>query len=201
MVQDPFAPVPLLARAGIDPPVRVRLEAPGFAVRVDPTQVVDAVGGVAMISCWLVDPIGNGSVKLRPVIGAAEILVSVMVRVETVPSNAAAGVNPLPTVTTLATGTLEVPVEGPELVAPPVATTPPAAITLFSTRPGAAPIGVMAQNTTVQTPGEAPTPDGTVPMVKTGMAAVPPTVRPTQPAPLRAGAAGVNGNSVMPVGS
>lgn len=85
---------------------------------------------------------------MRLVTGLAVMLVNVIVRVETVPSNAAAGVKPFPTVIELATTTLLLPVEPPLLEiapAPPsLLTTPPAAMVLFNVVPITAPGGVIA---------------------------------------------------------
>ena len=129
-VQVPLAPVPLLARAGIVAPVIVKLDAPGVAVSVPPTQVVEAVAGLAITSCRPAEPIGSGSVKLALVTGWAEMFVNTTVSCETVPSKAAAGEKLLLTVIVLAT----VVFTGPEPVAlltgppPPVPVTPPAPI-------------------------------------------------------------------------
>ena len=85
-VQVPKAPLPLLARAGTEAPLIDRVELPGVAVREPPLQVLDALAGLAMISCEPALPIGRLSVKLALVSGCAERLVNVAVSRETDPS-------------------------------------------------------------------------------------------------------------------
>ena len=106
---------------------------------------------------------------------------------------------------TLVTVTLAAPEPPALLTEPPplLPTTPPPGIWLVKTRPGAPPLGVIAQKVMVQVPGVGPVPEGILAMVKVGAAGVVPivSVRPIQPAPLRAGGAGIEAKAVMPAGS
>ena len=71
-MQVPLAPVPLLARAGMVAPVRETTDAPGVAFTTPLAQVVEASAGLAITSCWLLEPMGRLSVKLAAVIGWAD---------------------------------------------------------------------------------------------------------------------------------
>ncbi len=86
-VQRPASPCPLSARAGTVAPLRAMRSLPGTATRLPP-QVVDALFGVATCIGVLLLPSGRLSSRLAALIGFADRLTRLSVRVTALPSAA-----------------------------------------------------------------------------------------------------------------